>query len=239
MDPKQVKLFVATPMFGGMCYSHYASGLMDLGIACRDIGIQVCSRFIINDPLLMNARNILVHQFLQTDFTHFLFIDADIGFLPNDALSMIAQDLDVIAGTYPMKRINWRSVRQAANNGVEHQYLRYFTSFHTFRQIDDIDQEIALEKPFEVAHAATGFMLIKRKVFEALADKVLEYQYGRPEEAPWAMKKFFDTTVVDGMLHGEDVAFCKLVRENNMKVYIAPWVSLPHAGTFTFEGKVV
>ena len=239
MDPKQVKLFIATPMFGGMCYHHYAIGLMDLGIAARHFGMKVNVKVISNDPFLVNARNKLVHEFLKTDYTHFLFVDADIGFTPDEAFSMIEQDLDVIAGTYPMKQINWKLVHQAVQDGVTPEHLASFTTFHTFKPIDTGITEIPLDKPFEVSHAATGFMLIKRQVFERLADKVPEYEYRNPSERGEKVKMFFDTPIIDGMLYSEDVAFCKLVRDNNIKVHIAPWVSLPHAGTFTFKGRLV
>jgi hypothetical protein len=105
--------------------------------------------------------------------------------------------------------------------------------------VDTSIQEIPLDQPFEVSHAATGFMLIKRKVFEDLANKVPEYEYRTPSERGEKVKAFFDTPIVDGMLYSEDVAFCHLLRRNNIKVHIAPWVSLPHAGTYTFKGRLI
>ena len=239
MDPKKVKLYVATPMFGGMCYHHYAIGLMDLGIAARHFGMKINVKVVSNDPFLINARNKLVHEFLKTDYTHFLFIDADIGFTPDEAMSMIEQDVDVIAGTYPMKEINWKLVHQAAADGVPAEHLKSYSTFHTFRPVDTGVQEIPLGEPFEVSHAATGFMLIKRHVFEQLADKVPSYEYRSPTEHGEQVKMYFDTPIVDGRLLSEDVSFCRLLRENNIKVYIAPWVSLPHAGTYTFRGRLI
>lgn len=226
-------------MYGGVCYHHYTSGLVDLGMTAQRIGMQMQSRFIINDPLLINARNLLVANFLQTDYTHFLFVDADIGFSPNDVTSMIEADVDVIAGTYPMKVVNWARVHRAAIDGAKPRDLHKYSAFHTFRPIKDETQEIPLDRPYEVAHVATGFMLIKRSVFECLSSKVVDYEYIHPKDPPVRVKKYFDTQVIDGVLYGEDSAFCKLARENGIRVYLAPWVCLPHAGTFSFDGQLV
>jgi GT2 family glycosyltransferase len=239
MNPKDVKLFIATPMFGGMCYHHYAIGLMDLGMAARHFGMKLQIKVISNDPFLVNARNKLVHEFMKTDFTHFLFIDADVGFTPDEAFSMIEQDLDIIAGTYPMKQINWKLVHQAVQEGVTPEHLESFTTFHTFKPVNTGITEIPLDQPFEVAHAATGFMLIKRRVFEELADKVPEYEYRNPSEHGTKVRAYFDTPVIDGMLYSEDVSFCNTARKHGIKVHIAPWVSLPHSGTYTFKGRLV
>jgi hypothetical protein len=238
MNPKDIKLFVATPMYGGVCYHSYTSGLVDLGIAAERIEIGFRARFVLNNPLVTVARNSLVSEFLDTGDTHFMFIDADVGFNPNDVLSMIRQDVDVIAGVYPKKLINWEMVKHAATNGVSAQDLCYHTSFHTFRHIDGEPHVVDLNLIKEVDYAATGFMLIKRKVFENLADKVDEYRFIGNDKTI-KIKNFFYTKVFDNELYGEDVSFCHLLRQHGMKVYIAPWVQLSHIGTHKFEGRLI
>jgi hypothetical protein len=80
------KLFVATPMYGGMAHGMYLKSCLDLQGLCSQYGIEVRFSFIFNESLITRARNYLVDEFLRAEgFTHFLFIDADIHFDPRDS----------------------------------------------------------------------------------------------------------------------------------------------------------
>ena len=41
------------------------------------------------------------------DYTHLLFIDAEIAFNPESVFRMLDLDEDVVTGVYPRKQINW------------------------------------------------------------------------------------------------------------------------------------
>ena len=60
------KLFIASPMYGGLCYGYYAQSLMQLQNICRDNRIDVAASFLFNESLIQRARNALVHGFLKT-----------------------------------------------------------------------------------------------------------------------------------------------------------------------------
>ena len=60
------------------------------------------------DALITRARASLVSQFLDDPAaTHLLFIDADIGFEPEQVLRLIECGADMCAAIYPIKRIDW------------------------------------------------------------------------------------------------------------------------------------
>ena len=104
------KLFVATPMYGGMSHGMYVKSCLDLQALCANYGVEVRFSFIFNESLITRARNYLVDEFLRSDCTHLMFIDSDIGFDPNDviALSVIAAegtDKHIVCGPYPKKCI--------------------------------------------------------------------------------------------------------------------------------------
>jgi hypothetical protein len=42
-------------------------------------------------------------KFLATDASHLLFVDADIGFTPDDVFRLLDSGLDVVGGVYPRK----------------------------------------------------------------------------------------------------------------------------------------
>jgi hypothetical protein len=98
----------------------------------------------------------------------------------------------------------------------------------------------------EIENGGTGFMLIKREVFEALADKVPEYNNDMymatdTERKPKVIKEYFATSIDEdsgNRLLSEDYHFCKLARKHGFKVHAAPWVQLSHTGTYVFSGAL-
>ena len=80
-------LYVATPMYGGMCCGAYTQSIINLVTACNQNGIDVSFSFMFNESLIQRARNGLVHNALKTPFTHFMFIDSDIRFNAMDIIS--------------------------------------------------------------------------------------------------------------------------------------------------------
>jgi hypothetical protein len=99
---RKKKLFVATPMYGGMSHGMYVKSCLDLQAICGQYGIEVRFSFIFNESLITRARNYLADEFLRAEgFTHMLFIDADIHFDPRDVIACLALDKDIIGGPYP------------------------------------------------------------------------------------------------------------------------------------------
>ena len=113
---RQRKLFLATPMYGGSCAGMYAKSVADLSAMCAANGIELRSYFLFNESLIPRARNYCVDEFMRSGFTHFIFLDADIGFDPRDVLAMLAlmsddSEYDVMAAPYPKKCISWEKIK--------------------------------------------------------------------------------------------------------------------------------
>ena len=112
---EQIHLVVATPCFGGQVSSIYASSIFQLQRALRaksNVDLKVHLRD--GDALITRARANLVTLFLDDPAaTHLLFVDADIGFTPEQVFRLIESGADVVAGVYPIKRINWEKARRA------------------------------------------------------------------------------------------------------------------------------
>jgi hypothetical protein len=113
-DLKLNKLFVATPMYGGMNHGMYMKSCLDLQSILTRYGVEVKFSFLFNESLITRARNYLVDEFLRSECTHMLFIDSDIHFNPQDVIALMALDKDVIGAPYPKKSINWGAVASAA-----------------------------------------------------------------------------------------------------------------------------
>jgi hypothetical protein len=78
---KTPTLFVATPMYGGMCIGNYTAALMQMPLVVSKAGIKMYYTYMMNESLITRARNSLAYDFLASDATHLMFIDADIGLI--------------------------------------------------------------------------------------------------------------------------------------------------------------
>ena len=166
MDNSQIKVFVATPMYGGMCAGYYMQSVMQMQNIFSQQGIETQYSFMFNESLITRARNALAHQFLKSDSTHLMFIDADIRFNPAQMPRMIEVDKDIICGIYPKKEINWGSVKQAMDNNVPDDNLKYYTGSFVVNLVDYSGSvTVPVNEPVEIWNGGTGFMLIKREVF--------------------------------------------------------------------------
>jgi hypothetical protein len=242
--PKQPHLFLATPMYGGMCHGAFTQGIISLVQACDKAGVKLSISFMFNESLIQRARNALVHNALKTDFTHFMFIDADIRFQGHDVLTMMQVDKPLIAGIYPKKEINWSNVAMAAKAGMPDLH-KYTGSFVVNLEGYVSEVTVPVNKPLKVLNAGTGFMLIKRHVFDDIRRKMKPPTYVndvvdltgnvKPGEQITA---FFDCSIEEGTnrLLSEDYHFCQLYRKAGGSVLVAPWVNLAHIGSYIFEG---
>ena len=121
------KVFLATPMYGGMCTGYYTQSILQLNNLLRDSGVDCMMSFMFNESLITRARNGLAKAFLDTDCTHLFFVDADIRFQAQDVIRMLNAEKEVICGIYPKKEVNWDTVRRAMDNGVSNDELKRHT----------------------------------------------------------------------------------------------------------------
>lgn len=228
-------IVVATPMFGGMCCSEYVQSLLALKEACMQYEIKLTCIFLGNESLIQRARNTCVHHFLAIpDATHLMFIDADQRFRANDIALMIKADKGIIGGPVPMKGIDWNRVRQGAV--LNHPNLSALTGIFNLNKLEGHDM-VSPDQPFQVEHIGTGFMLIRRDVFDDLAPHTQTYTNGGASIAPdEEVHDFFRVQVEDGKLLSEDYHFCHEYRKHGGTVWAAPWCELGHFGAYCFSG---
>jgi len=241
------KVFVATPMYGGMCLGTYTQSLIMFLDVMRQKSIPCAISMLFNESLIQRARNSLVNEFLKTDCTHLLFIDADISFNANEIAAMFDADLDVICGIYPKKEINWLTVETAVKAGVKPTELQYHTGAWVINLVDYKNTvNVPVNEPLEIWNGGTGMMLIKREVFEKLKETVPSYindvvatiDADKPRDRIY---EFFATSIEPETerLLSEDYHFCRIWRQAGGKIHAAPWVTLGHTGTYTFNGRLL
>ena len=241
--PKRPSLMIATPMYGGMCTGHYVQGLLMTTAKLREVGVNMAWCQIMNESLITRARNELARIFLESEHDYLMFIDADIGFDGEAILQLMAADKDVACGIYPKKEVNWDSVKRAALAGKTD--LQDHGGAFVFNMIGKQDAHTDEQGFFEVRHGGTGFMLIKRAVFEHLKPHVPTYrtnsfvnedgEYQKP-----LVHEFFATSIdASGALLSEDYHFCELVRQHGGEIWANPFIKLDHVGTYVFHGDIL
>ena len=103
---REKKIFVGTPMYGGMCLGMYTKASCDLATTATKYGMDIKFFYLFNESLITRARNYLVDEFLRSPYTHLMFIDSDINFNPQDVLALASlcnEDKPIIGGPYPKK----------------------------------------------------------------------------------------------------------------------------------------
>ena len=229
------RVFIATPMYGGMASAAYTMSLAHTPATFFKNGIGLNFSCVVNDSLVTRARNYLTFQFLNSPATHLMWIDADIGFDPVDIVKMVRADKDIVCGVYPKKEINWLAVARAASAGVPPERLREHEPSLVVNLIDNSQDRVSAEGLVEIANAGTGFMLIKRGVFDALAGDTPSYF---DSSTPGIELKEFYAVSIDSdsgnSLLSEDYHFCKSARDRGFPIFAAPWVRLNHTGTYIF-----
>jgi hypothetical protein len=213
---KTTRVHICMPCYGGQLTESTFMSYIKWGNTARQLGIDWTMETLTNESLISRARNTLTAKFLNNkDSTHLLFIDADIGFEPWHILVLLNRQVDVIGGLYPMKSmpIKW------CVNGFD-------------------GAEEGTEGLQEVSKTGTGFMLIKREVFEKLnahpATKPFINDIGLPAELNPYMKTYFDTAVRENRYYSEDWTFCENWRDLGGKIWVDKRVLLRHTGTYTF-----
>jgi len=251
---KKNKLFVATPMYGGMNHGLYAKSCLDLQTLMIRYGVDIKFSFLFNESLITRARNYLTDEFLRSDCTHMLFIDSDIHFNPQDVLALMALDKDLIGGPYPKKSINWGNIAHAARKHpeLEPKELEGVVGEYVFNVVKGT-QQFSVTEPLQVLEIGTGFMMIKRNVFERLEKAYPQLRY-KPDHIGQAhfdgsryIHAYFDTIIdtVDSATGGgsdrylsEDYMVCQLWRKIGGEIYLCPWMKTQHIGTYAFTGNM-
>ena len=241
------KLFLATPMFGGMCTGIYAKCLADLSALCLAWGVSLQIYMLFNESLIPRARNYACDEFLRSGASTFLFLDADIGFDPKDVLTLLVlqkddSPYDIIGAPYCKKCISWEKIKVAVDKGFADENpnnLEKFVGDYVFNPKAGT-QQIPIGEPCEVLEIGTGFMMVKRNVFEKFEKAFPQYHY-RPDhvrtehfDGSREIMMYFQSEIdpVSKRYLSEDYWFSQKVQEIGMKCWLCPWMATSHTGTY-------
>jgi hypothetical protein len=174
-------------------------------------------QFAQQDSIISRCRNYMVRNFLNTDFTDMIFIDADVGF-PMGALCNLAEyPVDIVGAAYPYRE----------------DPMRFPVGWIVERVGLYTDPATGL---LEVESLPAGCLKMSRKVLETLISKHPELEYFEPSGG--RAYALFEFTRVGKAFFGEDVSFCRLARSDGFKVWLAPDIDMTHTGHKVFKGNI-
>jgi hypothetical protein len=242
----RIGLVVATPCFGGQVSTIYASSLFKLQRSVRsrpEIDLKVLLRD--GDALITRARANLVTMFLDDPATtHLLFVDADIGFEPDQVFRLLDSGADVAAGIYPIKRVNWDKAKRFI--GQSHPRVASAALDYVL-EIDDPDRIAVVNGFTRIRHAGTGFLMIQRHVLERMcrhpAYASLQFFREHSHDALAGSPNRFALfeCMIDsatGMYLSEDFAFCKRWTDIGGEIWADLQSRLEHVGPSVFGGDL-
>ena len=219
------------------------TGMLELFSLCTAFRIITGFCKVTNASLITQARNECVNLFLQSDFTHLFFIDADMGFSGKEAgtlihfmLSDTEKKYDILSAAYPKKEIHWEHIKLAVEEGLLLEDDRNLSKYAGKFSIDTEDINFSKQIPVETNTANTGFMLIPRKTLEKFVQAYPERQICTQNKELW--HSFFDCIIDENTKQflSEDVMFCQYIRKMGGRIWTIPDLELSHQGLYTYQG---
>ena len=234
------KVMIGTPMYGGMATHAYIGGLLSNLNDLREHGIQVDWNLMGNESLITRGRNYIADSFLQSNCTHLMWIDADVGFQKDAIRLLLEADEDFVGAAYPKKFIDWERIRTSSILSTSQNNLRdhgasYVVNFMT----NDHKIEKNEKGLVEMRHLGTGFMLVTKKVFKKMRANCRQARAANfGQFANWYTEYFKTDVDEDGVLQSEDWVFCNQWRDVGGKIWLHPDIKLDHIGTYIYEGDI-
>jgi hypothetical protein len=239
---ERTHLFIGTPCYGGLVTQRYMQSVCALLEWGNVNQLPVSLELLGYDSLVTRSRNTLLSTFLDSPTaTHLMFIDADIGFTPDQVVRLLAFDRDVVAGMYPLKIVHYDegvAHRLQAGEPLDTAQLRYVGA-------PCQGPELEVEDGFSTGiFAGAGFLLIKRGALERMTQAYPETRYtashnqATPSTSP-NQYALFDCMIEPETGHylSEDYTFCHRWRALGGKIWLDTRSRLMHIGPREFVGN--
>jgi hypothetical protein len=208
-----MKIFFLTPTIDASVNYDYCASMYRTAEVLKEHNVDSELLFLAGCPAVDRARDILIAKFMESDCTHFMQIDADIGWYAEDILKLLAHDVDFVGGVYPIKkekpefRVNFNDKRKKGLIGADGM--------------------------------PGGFCLIKRNVIERMMEKYPDL-VGRNLDEADEVYGLHTHTVEDGVFYGEDMSFAKRARDAGIEMYVDPTINLRHwNGGTCYDHKLI
>ncbi len=214
MNAPAPKVFIGTPAYGGMIHSDVVNALLQYQTRRIDFALMTIG----NESLITRARNTIISEFeARPEFTHLLFLDADV-LLPAEGLQrMLASGCDVIGAAVALKGRNPDGSR----------------IFNVGRLFGETGMYYCIER------IGTAALLLSRRAVSALiadarSDGRVYARGGAVRGAELRAQVHYDifrVGVVDDEYLSEDFWVCRELRRLGFVIHLDPTIVTRHSGT--------
>jgi hypothetical protein len=220
------RVMIAVPSYTGQLSTEFVLSLVENLVDLAAAGILWHFHTCTGNCLVHLARNGLAMDFLQSEATHLLFWDDDVGAQPDAARRLLEADRDIVAGCYPAKLPS-----EAVNHRTWQVYLP-----------DGAAPDAA--GLIEADGLQTGFMLIARRVIEGMVEQLPERRYYDHQSRqhaydlfPTGLNPFLPHGPNGQVWWGEDLAFTALARQCGFRAWLVPDLTFTHTGRYVWRGS--
>lgn len=233
-------ILIGTPCYNGWVTTEFTVSMLGLQRELGRVGVGFSLEMPQSVSLIPVVRNFIASKVLgNKEYSHLLFIDADLGFDPALVPRYLAANKDIVAGIYPIKYLNLPAIRQLPTDKPIAETFHY-----AVRLCDGAQPTPDGFAPAE--YAATGFMLIRRQVLEQMAAQHPELKFRHnfnhvDSRQPTSSDHFyalFDTSLDQekGLYLPEDYTFCKRWRTMGGEIWVDVLSKFSHIGSYSYDG---
>lgn len=208
-----MKLVIATPTVERPHDAYLAA--LEASIPALDAaGLDHRAVFETGNPYISGARAKLLRMAMDAEADVVVFIDHDISWRPDDLVTLVTTEGDVVAGTY--------------RNKVDHEES-YMGGLVT--QAPDHLPIPRDDGALQAERVPAGFLKITKEAVDRFMGAYPELVYGQRFHPSVDL---FNHGAIEGLWWGEDYAFSKRWREKCGEIWLVPDLNLDHHG----KGKV-
>jgi hypothetical protein len=242
--PTSTRILIATPAYNGLVMTGYAQSLVETINVLQVMGIgHEYLTFSVSD--IESARNYLSSRMVnRKEFTHILFLDADMKFGANLIRKMLLFDAPFVSTIYakrdlPLDRI-LRDFSEHSDSEIKNVIYRNMEYVGMFPRKDGAF-EFFLKNGFaSVTRTGMGICLIRRDVFDTLLQRKicgLVADSGDIFKTDMPIYDFFDRISDQGHRISEDYSFCKKwVDQCSGEIWANVDEYIEHVGMFEYGG---
>lgn len=210
------KILLAIPAYTG--HVHYATiGALNLAYSeAAQQGWDIALSLRTTDSIITRCRNVMLADFVRSDCTDMLFLDADVSFGPGVFTRLMSHQVDLVAGIYRVRADPERYPVRPLKD-----FLQYDASGSGLMEVEAVP---------------TGCLRISRAAAEALTKAHAGAWYEDITAPGMRIVNVFDFELVNHEYWSEDFVFCKRWAALGGKVWIDPDLELSHCGDKIFTG---
>lgn len=215
----KINILIGTPAYNGLVCIDFVNSMLDFHKNKLPFSLMMLG----NESLITRGRNTIIsHFYNMKEFTHLLFLDADIGIDAKSIIQLLAHDVDVIGAPVALKGFNPETREKVYNV---------------------INSMKSVEKPelYEVDKVGTAVFMMSRKAVESLISEAIDKndtyvpnKFTRTKIKQPLMYDIFKTCVINDEYLSEDYYVCNNLKKMGYKIYVDDTVFPSHTGMFVF-----